>query len=80
VDVPVCAKLLQPAPWQRSTKYWLMVPPVSVDAVQDKLICAGPVALAARLPGAVGEFTGVVALAVFEYALKLFEASVARTL
>jgi hypothetical protein len=70
VDVPVCAKLLQPAPWQRSTKYWLMVPPVSVDAV----------ALAARLPGAVGEFTGVVALAVFEYALKLFEASVARTL
>jgi hypothetical protein len=55
------------------------VPPVSVEAVHVKLICAGPAALAAKLPGAVGEFTGVVALDVLEYALKLFKASVART-
>jgi hypothetical protein len=33
--VPIWEKLLQPAPWQRSTKYVLMVPPVSVAGLQE---------------------------------------------
>ena len=78
-DVPTCTKLLQLEPVQRSIRYWLMVPPLSVAAVQDRLTCAGPDAVAARFVGAVGALTGVVALAVFEYGPRLFEASVART-
>ena len=79
VGVATWTKLLHEAPAQRSTEYRLIVPPVSVDAVQDRLTCTGPEAAAARLPGAVGEVTEVVALAVVEYALMLLAASVART-
>ncbi len=56
-EVPTCRKLLQVAPVQRSIRYWLIVPPVSVEAVQERLICTGPAAVAVRLPGAVGETT-----------------------
>jgi hypothetical protein len=45
---------VHPAPWHRSTKYWLIVPPVSVEAVQLKLICTAPEAVAPRFVGAVG--------------------------
>jgi hypothetical protein len=51
---------------QRSIRYWLIVPPVSVEAVQERLICTGPEAVADRFVGAVGELAGVVALATFE--------------
>jgi hypothetical protein len=54
VEVPTWTKVLQAAPWQRSTKYWLIAPPVSVEAVQDILICAGPAGVAVRFVGAVG--------------------------
>jgi hypothetical protein len=57
---------VHPAPWQRSNKYWLIVPPVSVDAVQVKLTCVGPATVAAKFVGAVGVLAGVVALAVLE--------------
>jgi hypothetical protein len=56
-----------------------MLPPVSVEAVQDRLIWIGPEEVAVRLDGAVGEFAGVVAVTVVEYELTLLEASVART-
>jgi hypothetical protein len=56
-----------------------MLPPVSVEAVQDRLIWTGPEDVAVRFDGAVGEFAGVVAPVVVEYELKLLEASVART-
>src|SRR6266403_22166 len=59
--MPTCAKLLQPAPMQRSIRYWLMVPPVSVAAVQERLTVSGPAAVALRFVGAVGE-TGATAL------------------
>ncbi len=78
-EVPTCRKLLQVAPVQRSIKYWVMVPPVSVAAVQERLICTGPAAAAVRFVGAVKIGAAVVAEAVLEYALKLFDASVART-
>ncbi len=65
-EVPTCRKLLQVAPVQRSIKYWVMVPPVSVEAVQERLICTGPAAAAVRFVGAVGALAGVVALAVLE--------------
>jgi hypothetical protein len=59
--------LPQVEPWQRSIKYWLIVPLVSVEAVQERLICVLLVGVAARLDGAVGEFPAkVVAVAVFE--------------
>ena len=52
VEVPTCAKLvgvlLQFAPAHRSIKYWLIVPPVSVAAVQERVICAVPAAVAVR--------------------------------
>ena len=67
VEVAICAKLLQPLPEQRSIRYWLMVPPVSVEAVQDRLICVLLVAVAVRLPGAVGALLPcVLAVAVLE--------------
>ena len=67
--VPTCAKLLQPAPWQRSTRY-PVTPTLSVDAVQLKLIWVPLTAVALRLPGVLGGCVSgevVVALAVFEY-------------
>ena len=79
VEVPICAKVVQDAPEQRSTRYWLMVPPVSVDAVHERLICTGPEAVAVRFVGAVGDEAKVVALAVLENALVFDEASVAWT-
>ncbi len=82
-NVPTCAKLLdvfpQLAPAQRSIKYWLIVPPASVEAVHDRLICTGPAAAAVRFVGAVGVGAAVVAAAVLEYGPRLFAASVART-
>src|SRR5438445_9883379 len=53
-EVATCTKLLQVAPVQRSIRYWLMVPPVSVAAVQDRLTCVLPAAVAVRFVGAVG--------------------------
>ena len=76
--IVICEKVVQLVPVQRSIRYWLIVPPVSVEAVHDRLICVGPEAVADRLPGAVGELAGVVAEAVFEYPLK-FTPSVTRT-
>jgi hypothetical protein len=72
--------LLQAAPVQRSIKYWLIVPPVSVDAVQVKLICELLITVAARFVGAVG--TGgarVLVVAVLEYGPVTFDVSEART-
>jgi len=65
-EVPTCAKPVQPAPWQRSIKYCEIVPPDSADAVQERLICTGPAAVAARFAGAEGELCGVVELVVLE--------------
>ena len=65
-DVPICANVLHPAPWQRSTKYWLIVPPVSVAAVHERVICTGPADVAARFVGAVSIGAAVVADAMFE--------------
>ncbi len=67
-EVPTWAKLLQPEVAQRSIRYWLMVPPVSVAAVQARLICVFPAAVAERFFGAVnvGPPESVVALATFE--------------
>jgi hypothetical protein len=57
-EVPTCAKLLdvfpQLTPAQRSIKYWLIVPPASVEAVHVRLICTDPAAAAVKLVGAVG--------------------------
>ena len=71
VAVPTCAKLLQAAPVQRSTRYWLIVPPVSVAAVQVRLICVLLAAVAVKFEGAVitGAPESVVPLATFEYVL-----------
>ena len=55
-----------------------MVPPISVAAVQERLICVLPADVAARFDGAVNVGAAVVADAVLEYALKLVP-SVART-
>jgi hypothetical protein len=52
-EVATCAKFEQPEPWQRSIRYWLIVPPVSVAAVQERLICVLPAAVAVRADGAV---------------------------
>ncbi len=69
-ELPTCAKLLgvfpQLTPAQRSTKYWLSVPPVSVAAVHDRLICVLPAAVAVRFDGAVNVAAAVVAAAMFE--------------
>ena len=60
-----------------------MTPTLSVDAVQLRLIWVADAAVAVSLPGAVGACVsgaaGVVAVAVFEYPLRLLAASVART-
>ena len=79
VDVPTCENAVQLGPWQRSTRYWVIVPPVSVAAVQLRLICAGPEATDERFVGAVKIGGAVVALAMFEYGPGVLEVSVART-
>ena len=72
-------KVVQLVPLQRSTRYWLIVPPVSVPAVQLKLICVLENTVAPKFDGAVKIGAGVVAPAVFEYGPRLLAASVART-
>ena len=82
VGVAICAKLVQPAPWQRSSRY-AVTPTLSVDAVQLRLIWLVETAAADRPLGAVGGVVSgaacVVALAVFEYRSRLPAASRART-
>ncbi len=56
-----------------------MVPPVSVAAVHDKLICVLEITVVARFVGAVRTGAAVVAEAVAEYGPRLFARSVART-
>jgi len=53
VGVAICAKFEQPPPWQRSTLY-PVTPTLSVEALQDRLICVVEAAVAAKLVGAVG--------------------------
>jgi len=79
VEVPTWAKLLQLAPGQRSIKYWLMVPPVSVEPVQERLTCEFETAAAVRFEGAVRVGAAVVAEETFEYGPRLLSASPART-
>src|SRR5437867_13173591 len=79
VEVPTCRKLLQVAPVQRSIKYWLMVPPVSVAAVQERLICVLLAAVAVRLDGAVKVGAAVVAVTVLEYGPAELAECMART-
>jgi len=74
-DVPICVpprNILYP-----------VTPTLSVEAVQLKLICVLDAGVAPNPEGALGAVVSggacVVALAVFEYALKLLAASVART-
>jgi hypothetical protein len=56
-----------------------MVPPVSVAAVQERLICAGLAAVEVRADGAVKVGAAVVAEAVFEYGPVTLDVSMART-
>src|SRR5580692_986148 len=53
-EVPTFAKLLQPAPWQRSIRYRAILPPDSAAAPQDRSISALPFAAALNPEGAVG--------------------------
>ena len=80
--VPVWTNPVQLEPWHRSTRY-PVTPTLSVDAVQLRLIWLPLAAVAVRFDGVLGgcesEADGVVALAVFEYWLRLPAASVART-
>jgi hypothetical protein len=64
--VPICENVVQLVPEHRSIRYCVIVPPVSVAAVHDRLICAGVVAAAVRLEGAVKVGAAVVADAVLE--------------
>ena len=54
VLVPSGTKLEQPVPWQRSTEY-CVTPSEPVDAVQLTFTWLVLVAVAARLPGAIGD-------------------------
>jgi hypothetical protein len=51
---------------QRSIRYCVIVPPVSVAAVQERLICTGLAAAEVKPEGAVKVGAGVVAEVVFE--------------
>jgi len=77
-DVPAWVNVLQPELWQRSTRYWLIVPPVSVEAVQDRLSCVLEAAVTVRFVGAVRTGAAVVAEALLEYG-PTFNPSPART-
>jgi hypothetical protein len=83
VGVAIWAKFAHPTPEQRSTLY-PVTPTLSVEAVQDKLICVVEAAVATRFVGALGGVVsaaaGVVAEKIFEYALLFPAASTARTL
>jgi hypothetical protein len=78
-EVPTCPHLLQLAPAQRSIRYCVIVPPVSVAAVHVRFTCVLPDAVAARFVGAVNVGAAVVAVAVFEYGPVTFVVSIART-
>jgi hypothetical protein len=68
VVVAISEKTEQPAPWQRSTRYWT-TPTLSVAALQESPTWLELCAVATRLVGAVGGWVsaaGVVAEAVFE--------------
>jgi hypothetical protein len=52
--VAICAKEVQPAPEQRSTKYAVTLT-LSVEGLQASVICVLEVAAAIRFTGAVGE-------------------------
>src|SRR2546422_9890328 len=59
------SKLVQPAFWQRSTRY-PVTPTLSVDAVQARLIWLAVAAVAVRLDGAEGGVvSGAAAIGVF---------------
>jgi hypothetical protein len=58
VGDPTCAKFVQPAPWQRSTRY-PVTPTLSVEAVQARFIDVLPEAVAESPVGWLG---GVVSL------------------
>lgn len=53
VGVAICAKFAQPAPKHRSTLY-PATPTLSVDAVQERLICVAKVAVAVKFAGVDG--------------------------
>jgi hypothetical protein len=82
VTVAISEKTKQPAPWQRSIRYWT-TPTSSVAALQDRPTWVGLDAVAVRPVGAVGGWVsdgaGVVAEAVVEYGPRLRAASWART-
>jgi hypothetical protein len=83
VGVAICAKFEHPVPVHRSTLY-PVTPTLSVEAVQERLICVDEAAVAVRFAGTVGGFVSgaarVVVADTFEYALLFPAASVARTL
>lgn len=82
VGVAICTKFVHPTPEQRSTLY-PVTPTLSVEAVQERLICVVEAAVALRFAGAIGgvvsALAGVVAEKTFEYALLFPAASLART-
>ena len=53
----------------------MRVPPVSVAAVQERLICTGPEAVAARVDGGVNVGAAVTAVAMLEYGPLLLKVS-----
>src|SRR2546422_2208127 len=76
------SKLVQPAFWQRSTRY-PVTPTLSVDAVQARLIWLADAAVAVRLDGAEGGVVsggaGVTAVDHIAVVHSLLAASGART-
>ena len=82
VGVATWAKLAQPAPRQRSTRY-PVTPTLSVDAVQTRSIRFVLATVAPSPDGAVGAVVSgaacVVAETMLEYALRFPAASAART-
>ncbi len=82
VGVAICAKLLQPAPWHRSTRYPVTAT-LSLDAAQLRSICVLLITAGTGVPGAVGACVSgaaeVDAVATAEYALRFGTASLART-
>ena len=82
VGAAICTKFAHAAPEHRSTLY-PVTPTLSVEVVQERLICAAETAVAVRFVGALGGVVsaaaGVVAKPTFEYPLLLPAASFART-
>ena len=81
VGVPTWVKVVQVAPWQRSTRYPL-TPTLSVDGFQARLIwppAAGVAVNPDGVDGGVVSGVGVAAVAVLDAPLVLSDASTART-